>query len=64
LTINTEGLEKFDIRIVDVLGKTVYDESAYKSKKIDVSDLKNGVYILTVIEKGTTIQTKRIVVRH
>jgi hypothetical protein len=64
LTINTEGLEKFDVRIVDVLGKTVYDESAYKSKKVDVSDLKNGVYILTVIEKGTTIQTKRIVVRH
>lgn len=64
LVINTEGLEKFDIRIVDVLGKTVYDESAYKSKKIDVSELKNGVYILTILEKGITIQTKRIVVRH
>lgn len=64
LVINSEGLEKFDIRIVDVLGKTVYDESAYKSKKIDVTDLKNGVYILTIIERGTTIQTKRIVVKH
>lgn len=64
LVINAEGLEKFDVRIVDVLGKTVYDESAYKSKKIDVTDLKNGVYILTIIERGTTIQTKRIVVKH
>jgi hypothetical protein len=64
LAINAEGLEKFDVRIVDVLGKTVYDESAYKSKKIDVSDLKNGVYILTIIERGSTIQTKRIVVKH
>ncbi len=64
LTINTEGMEKLDIRIFDVLGKIVYDEKAIKSKKIDMSELKNGVYILTFIEKGITIQTKRVIVRH
>lgn len=64
LTINAEGIDKFDIHIVDVLGKTVYNESAYKTKKIDVAELKNGVYILTIVEKGIAIQTKRLVVRH
>jgi allantoicase len=57
-------MEKLDIRIFDVLGKVVYDEKAIKSKKIDMSELKNGVYILTFIEKGITIQTKRVIVRH
>jgi hypothetical protein len=64
LTINAEGLEKFDIRIVDVLGKVVYTDSAMKTKKIDVSDLKNGVYIVTIMDKGMAIQTKRIVIKH
>lgn len=64
LTINAEGLDKFDIRIVDVLGKIIYDETATKTKKVDVSELKNGVYIVSIIEKGVAIQTKRIVIKH
>ena len=34
LSIVTEGIERFDIRITDVLGKLVYDESANKTKMI------------------------------
>jgi hypothetical protein len=64
LTIATTGLESAQIRITDVLGKLVYEETTSSTKKIDVSDFKNGVYLVTVLEKGKAIQTKRVVVKH
>lgn len=67
LTVTASGLEGNggSVRIVDVLGKQVYSEEfGGSSKKIDVSDFKNGVYLLTVSEKGAAVQTRRIVVRH
>ena len=66
--INTtaQGLDgTFDVKMTDVLGKVVYSESVTgTSKKVDVSDFKNGVYLVTIIEKGTTVQTRRLVVKH
>jgi hypothetical protein len=65
LTVSATGMEEYRIRMTDVLGKIVYDETASAPKKaIDVSDFKNGVYILTVLEKGTVIRTRRVVVKH
>jgi hypothetical protein len=65
LTVSATGLEDYQIRMTDVLGKVVYDETASAPKKsIDVSDFKNGVYLVTVIEKGSVIQTRRVVVKH
>jgi hypothetical protein len=65
LTVNATGLEDYRIRMTDVLGKVVYDEAASAPKKaIDVSDMKNGVYMVTVLEKGTVIRTRRVVVKH
>jgi hypothetical protein len=52
------------IRIVDVLGNLIVDEKMSSTKKLDVSNFKNGVYILTVYSNGSLVQTKRIVVRH
>ncbi|AEA43818.1 T9SS type A sorting domain-containing protein [Fluviicola taffensis] len=67
LTINTTGIENGNssVKIVDVLGKLIYNEEmSASSKKIDVSEFKNGVYILTVMDKGAIVQTRRIVVKH
>lgn len=66
LTISAQGLDgTFDVKMTDVLGKVVYSESVTgTSKKVDVSDFKNGVYLVTIIEKGTTVQTRRLVVKH
>jgi len=66
LSVATTGLEgTFDIRITDVLGKVVYFEEAGPQKeKLDVSNFKNGVYLVTVLDKGQIIQTRRIVVKH
>lgn len=66
LTVTAQGLDgNFDIKMTDVLGKVVYTESVVgSSKKVDVSDFKNGVYLVTVLEKGTAVQTRRLVIKH
>lgn len=65
LTVNTTGNGgNYVLRITDVLGKVVYTEEAGAVKKVDVSDFKNGVYLVTVLEKGNLIQTRRVVVKH
>ncbi len=66
LSIATQGLgDDFNVKITDVLGKVVYNDSASAAtKKIDVSEFKNGVYMVTVSEKGIATQTRRIVVKH
>jgi hypothetical protein len=65
LTINVNGSNDNTVKLVDVLGKTVYVEKIGTSKKIDLSNINNGVYILTVISaNGATLQNKRIVVKH
>ncbi len=66
LTVATTGMDgNYEIRVTDVLGKVVYNETAFGAKKnIDVSEFKNGVYLVTVLDKGAVIQTRRVVVKH
>jgi|GEM_PF-1857943 len=65
LTVAVNGSNENTIKIVDVLGKTVYSEKIGATKKVDVSDLNNGVYILTVTtSSGKVVQNKRIIIKH
>lgn len=65
LTVATTGVEgTVELRITDVLGKVVYNEEVGATKKVDVSEFKNGVYLVTVLRKGESIQTRRVVVKH
>jgi Secretion system C-terminal sorting domain len=65
ITVNTIGISgDYNVRITDVLGKAVYADEAGAIKKIDVSNFKNGVYLITIAEKGEVIQTRRVVVKH
>lgn len=66
MTVSTQGLSSgFDVKITDVLGKVVFNESVSgATKKLDVSDYKNGVYLVTIFEKGVAVQTRRIVIKH
>lgn len=52
------------VRMTDVLGKVIYEDNAGDFKKIDVSEFKNGVYLVTVVDDGKTLATKRVVVKH
>lgn len=65
LTVAVNGSNENTIKIIDILGKTVYSEKIGTTKKVDVSDLNNGVYILTVTtSSGKVVQNKRIIVKH
>lgn len=65
LTVSAKGLEgAVELKMVDVLGKVVLAESAAPINKLDVSNFKNGVYLVYVHHRGTLIQTKRVVIKH
>jgi hypothetical protein len=65
INVSTKGTDGNSIlRITDVLGKVVLEETITENKKLDVSDFKNGVYLVNVIENGVSTKSKRIVVRH
>lgn len=66
LNISAQGLDgNYDVRMTDVLGKVVYNETVVgTSKKVDISDFKNGVYLVTVLEKGMFSQTRRVVIKN
>jgi hypothetical protein len=59
ITTNTD----LNVKIVDVLGKVIYVDRISGSKKIDLEDFKNGVYIVTLSGAGIATQTRRIVVK-
>lgn len=55
----------FDVKVTDVLGKVVLNESFGQAKKVlDVSEYKNGVYLVSVFSKGELIRTRRVVIKH
>lgn len=65
INVNVNGSNDNTVRLVDVLGKTIYFDKIGTSKKIDVSNLNNGIYILKVSSaNGTLLQNKKIIVKH
>lgn len=52
------------VKLIDVLGNVVLEEKMGLNKKLDVSELKNGVYMLTIYSSGNILQTRRMVVKH
>jgi hypothetical protein len=64
LTLTVQGSSENTVKLVDVLGNVVLEDKLTSTKKIDMSEFKNGVYILTVYSSGALMQTRRVVVRH
>ncbi len=63
-SINANGNENLNVKIIDVLGNSVFNETVYSNKKIDVSDFKNGVYFVTVESEDLKITNRKLVIRH
>jgi len=63
--VSAEGSETSSIKIVDVLGNVILSEQMNTaSKKVDVSNFRNGVYFVIIESNTAKPVTKRIVVRH
>ncbi|MEY3424787.1 MAG: hypothetical protein RL679_145 [Bacteroidota bacterium] len=65
ISINLNGIETAAIKIVDVLGNTVFRDSYFSGvKKIDVSNFKNGIYFVMIESNGIKTMTRKVVIKH
>lgn len=64
VSISAEGIADAKIRVVDVLGNVVYTGEFNNTKKLNVSEFRNGVYFVTVQTESNKGFTKKLVVRH
>ena len=65
ISINLNGIETAAIKIVDVLGNTVFKDSYFSGvKKVDVSNFKNGIYFVMIESNGIKTMTRKVVIKH
>jgi hypothetical protein len=61
ISISGVNLNNSEIRIFDILGKQVYQNTIVANKTLDISALNSGVYLVSVVQEGTQT-TKKLVV--
>lgn len=62
-TINTSGVYNTSVKMIDVLGNVVMQETITgNSKTMDVKKFKNGIYFLTVSAEGVKPVTRRVLI--
>lgn len=64
ITIKAGEGQQGTVRIVDVLGNVVLNESMTSNKKVNVSSFRNGIYFVIVQPENGKAVNKKIVVRH
>lgn len=65
LTISSFGFSTVaELRLSDVSGKIVHQDLLESLSTIQTRNLNDGVYILSVIENGVLVQTRKIIVNH
>ncbi len=62
--ISSNGVDNSNVKIVDVLGNVVYTETISATKKIDLSDFKNGIYFITIETSDSKISNRKLIIRH
>ena len=62
--ITLEGTETAQIKIVDVLGNTVYSKQISGATKIGTADFNSGVYFISIQGENKKAITKKLIVRH
>jgi len=62
--ITMNGVESANLKIMDALGTTISKETLISSKKINVSELRNGVYFVVIEIPGTKTITRKVIIRH
>jgi hypothetical protein len=52
------------MKVVDVLGNLIMKETISSSKKIDVTDFRSGVYIISFEGAGVKSFNRKVIIRH
>ena len=64
LVIASNNADNATVKIIDVLGNNVFNDYIPLSKKIDVSEFKNGVYFITIETSEAKVTNRKLVIRH
>ncbi len=59
LTINSKNQTGLNIKLTDVLGREI--KQIEYEEEIDISDLEQGIYFLTVFQNNQLLVTKKII---
>ncbi len=63
ITMNNSS-EDCIVKLIDVLGNEILSDRIRGNKNIDVSNLKNGIYFVTVSSKDQKVLSRKMIVRH
>jgi hypothetical protein len=63
LTAGLTGPEPYTIRIMDVFGNTVFTEPVKNGQDVDLSYLRNGIYLVAIVEEAVVYTQKIILTR-
>ncbi|MBX2932914.1 MAG: T9SS type A sorting domain-containing protein [Ferruginibacter sp.] len=65
IAFNNSSRNETMVKITNAEGKVVYELITYKEiLNYDVSGLANGVYMVSIIQNGTLIQSNKLIVKH
>lgn len=65
LNISLASVENANLKVVDVLGNVVLNETISNgTKNVDVSSFKNGVYFVIVEAQGIKPMNRKLIIRH
>lgn len=64
VTISMQGAENGSLRIFDVLGNVVLKDNISGTKKVDLSDFRNGVYFIKIETSSGKSITRKLIVKH
>ncbi len=56
--------EELNLKIVDVLGNEILSDKIKGAKKLDVSNLKSGIYFVTIISSDKKVVSRKMILRH
>ena len=62
--INVDSSLEMNFQIVDVLGNVVQQDVINNTKKVNVSNYRNGLYFITLSSKDRSFVTRKMIVKH
>ncbi|NQX85983.1 MAG: DUF1028 domain-containing protein [Flavobacteriaceae bacterium] len=61
ITLVNKTDENYDLFLLDITGKLIFKESIYKTKNLNISQYKSGIYFLKIINDNRIIVKKIII---
>ena len=64
IKVNIEGVASAEMTMVDVLGSKVLNQTVSTTSTFDISNFRNGVYIMSFNAPGSKSIVRKVIVKH